>query len=165
MSEINLQIRRLIGEIPSNEGVRAYAAAMVETREALGDVELAVAQLSMGYLAYNIQRQLDELESRQTELVSHIDEFERAARDGNLSIVSLLEEDLATPTNDSALQDFVADGMFENLLNDLHERSARLEQRLLTKRQSANARLGLVISLTALLVSLGIFSISVARLI
>ena len=135
-----------------DKGIREFMRALLEMEDDLLELETKVSKQPIGLTGLKATSVLGELEMKQNELASEIQQAHEAVRDQNLAHLERNpEEDHHHRTRDYVNQ---YRGDFHEVLHRLENISARTSRRIDSKRNAANTRLVLTVSIIAVLISI-----------
>lgn len=166
------------GEAAPN-GIELYTKELVQIRLALEELEQKVTEVSIGrygfasekdfdhpiyavlYLLRNLgsgvveQDNLEELEREHQSLLSRISDAREAMISGHISRVESIDaSDYSSRNTQQQLRKWVEDDTFPDQIEALEAAADRVDRRLTAKRETANARLSLTVSIVTIFVSL-----------
>lgn len=133
---------------PETDAVKRYAEELVDIEQELVSLEACATQIKLSLTGINTTREIRRLENRHRTLVNRLYAARRAALRETPDPVEAIETD-----SEQEFERRARSGEFDNHLDRLERLAERTGQRLASRRNSANARIGLIISVVALLIS------------
>ncbi len=141
---------RILDDVYEDPSIREYTSKIVELEQEFAELEKRTSDVSVGYTGLSSSREFTDLERQYQCLVDELMDLRTATLRGSLEPVSF-KTDLS-PQNHEFERAAMA-GEFDEHLDRLDRLASRTGQRLTSRRTSANTRLGLTISVIAVVLS------------
>lgn len=154
-----IEIKKILGEIPESENVKIYVKELIDIRNELYTLESEVVNQSLGISGYTLQTEITEFEQRLREIDSRIEDARLVAVEGDLQHIVDAENKISSKTGHE-MEYWISQGTFDREIQELKVIAKQVDERIETRRSSANSRMGLVISLTALVISTAVMILS-----
>lgn len=134
---------------PNSDAVKKYSEELLKIEECFIEIEREATEIPIGWTGIRASHKFSSLEMRHRQ---YVDRLSRAR-------IAVLRETL-DPTHIGefeSTQEFqkrAGDNEFDTYLERLNQLATRTGQRLASRRTAANTRVGLIISLSAVVISL-----------
>jgi hypothetical protein len=154
MIDMSNEMEELLGQMEETPRIWEFSNFLHSVEEDLVDLEEQVIQFKIGPRELFYRSELHSLESEYQELSNRALAAHRAVADPEkLPEVEEIEDGELTEEEIQMFGRLALNGQWEGQLERIESVSERIDNRLTSKRNTANTRLGLVISVTAVLIS------------
>lgn len=145
---------KVTGYPPETDAVADFAIEILGIEEQLIALETKVTEVSIGSTGFMASRRFSELERRHRKYVCRLNRMHSSVLRETLEPAGIGEYE-----DETEFEERAGDGEFDDYLERLERQAERIGQRLASRRNSANTRMGLTISLIAVFIStISIFS-------
>lgn len=138
---------KVVGEPIESDAVESFTNKLLETERQLLQLEIDVTQTPLGLTGVKASRQFTDLEERHRTLVYKLNKFQSAVLKETVDPTGINADD------EREFRRRARGGEFDTYLEHLNKLATRVGQRLDSRRNSANTRMGLTISVIAISLS------------